>query len=146
MESEAFLMAEKTVTFMARCNRCGTEESNSLGADFPTVCRNCGAYAGDLTPFLLVGQDQERFVFERPSAVGGSLVLLTTGHSQFIAIESVLLAQKVEASIEKGELLKLSSSSTPGYVGFINPLEVSAILPRPANKVAPPSDPGVATN
>jgi hypothetical protein len=123
----------KTIVFMCRCTRCGTEESNSgTGDDFPTVCRNCGAYGGDLSPFLLVGDAGDRYIFERPTAVGGSLILLTTGHSQFVAVESAEIAELVEAKIEEGgPFLKLASSTDPGFAAFLNPLEIAGVLPKP---------------
>lgn len=51
------------IVFCIDCKRCGVHSSNSaMGDDFPTVCRECGAYGDDLARCLVLKPSGEKFV------------------------------------------------------------------------------------
>lgn len=65
----------------------------------------------------------------------GSLVLLTTGHSKVIGLAPEELAAKIQDKIEEGGMLRITSSEDSTWIGFINPLEVSGILPHRVSRL-----------
>jgi hypothetical protein len=111
------------VVFMSHCNRCGSEESNSADASFPTVCRNCGASGTELVPFLYVGVVRaERF--ERPptdqitAQEAQSLLNMMKGRPNAYALAAI--TQKL-TKIAEGSDQELENENWPHHlvIGYL---------------------------